>query len=89
FGTGYSSLSMLHKLPVQSIKLDRSFVCELPNTPDSVIITRTVLAMATALGLGVVAEGVETDEQRDFLIDSGVQELQGFGLAKPMTDTDL
>ncbi|HEY1059418.1 MAG TPA: EAL domain-containing protein [Limnobacter sp.] len=84
FGTGYSSLAMLHKMPVQTIKLDRSFVNELPNKPDSVIISRTVLAMAKALGLGVVAEGVETDDQRDFLVESGVAELQGFGLAKPM-----
>ncbi|WP_370263744.1 EAL domain-containing protein [Limnobacter sp.] len=88
FGTGYSSLAMLHKMPVQSIKLDRSFVNDLPAKPDSVIISRTVLAMARALGLGVVAEGVETAEQRDFLIESGVLELQGFGLARPMTSDD-
>ena len=88
FGTGYSSLAMLHKMPVQIIKLDRSFVSDLPNKQDSVIISRTVLAMAKALGLSVVAEGVETDEQRDFLIESGVMELQGFGLAKPMNSED-
>ncbi|HEX4879298.1 MAG TPA: EAL domain-containing protein [Limnobacter sp.] len=88
FGTGYSSLAMLHKMPVQSIKLDRSFVNELPTKQDSVIISRTVLAMAKALGMGVVAEGVETAEQRDFLIESGVLELQGFGLARPMTADD-
>ncbi|MCQ8895085.1 EAL domain-containing protein [Limnobacter humi] len=88
FGTGYSSLAMLHKMPVQTIKLDRSFVSELPNKPDSVIISRTVLAMARALGLGVVAEGVETEDQRDFLVESGVAELQGFGLAKPMNAQD-
>ncbi|HEX4842499.1 MAG TPA: EAL domain-containing protein [Limnobacter sp.] len=88
FGTGYSSLAMLHKMPVQSIKLDRSFVNDLPTKQDSVIISRTVLAMAKALGMGVVAEGVETAEQRDFLIESGVLELQGFGLARPMTADD-
>ena len=75
-------------MPVQSIKLDRSFVSNLPNKADSVILSRTVLAMAQALGLGVVAEGVETAEQRDFLIESGVLELQGFGLARPMTADD-
>jgi diguanylate cyclase (GGDEF)-like protein len=88
FGTGYSSLATLHRMPVQSIKLDRSFVSNLPNKADSVILSRTVLAMAQALGLGVVAEGVETAEQRDFLIESGVLELQGFGLARPMTADD-
>lgn len=88
FGTGYSSLATLHKMPVQSIKLDRSFVSDLPGKTDSVILTRTVLAMAQALGLSVVAEGVETAEQRDFLIESGVMELQGFGLARPMTADD-
>jgi diguanylate cyclase (GGDEF)-like protein/PAS domain S-box-containing protein len=88
FGTGYSSLATLHKMPVQSIKLDRSFVSDLPGKTDSVILSRTVLAMAQALGLSVVAEGVETPEQRDFLIESGVMELQGFGLARPMTADD-
>ena len=88
FGTGYSSLATLHRMPVQSIKLDRSFVSNLPNKADSVILSRTVLAMAKALGLGVVAEGVETAEQRDFLIDAGVLELQGFGLARPMSEDD-
>lgn len=88
FGTGYSSLATLHRLPVQSIKLDRSFVSNLPGKNDSVILSRTVLAMAKALGLGVVAEGVETGEQRDFLIEAGVVELQGFGLARPMTSDD-
>ena len=88
FGTGYSSLATLHRMPVQSIKLDRSFVSNLPSKTDSVILSRTVLAMAQALGLGVVAEGVETAEQRDFLIESGVLELQGFGLARPMTADD-
>lgn len=78
FGTGYSSLATLHRMPVQSIKLDRSFVSNLPNKADSVILSRTVLAMAQALGLGVVAEGVETAEQRDFLIESGVLEPARF-----------
>lgn len=88
FGIGYSSLATLHRMPVQSIKLDRSFVSELPSKIDSVILSRTVLAMAKALGLNVVAEGVETAEQRDFLIEAGVLELQGFGLARPMASND-
>ena len=88
FGTGYSSLATLHRMPVQSIKLDRSFVRDLPSKMDSVILSRTVLAMAQALGLKVVAEGVETAEQRDFLIDAGVPELQGFVFARPMTADD-
>lgn len=88
FGTGYSSLATLHRMPVQTIKLDRSFVSNLPDKADSAILSRTVLAMAHALGLSVVAEGIETGEQRDFLIDLGVKELQGFGLARPMTAED-
>ncbi|HEX5487303.1 MAG TPA: EAL domain-containing protein [Limnobacter sp.] len=88
FGTGYSSLSLLQKMPVQTIKLDRSFVADLPDNQDNVIISRTVLAMANAMGLGVVAEGVETDAQRDFLIDEGILQLQGFGLARPMPAED-
>lgn len=88
FGTGFSSLAMLQRMPVDMIKLDRSFVKGLPHQYDSVVISRSVLALAKSMGLGVVAEGVETDEQRDFLIDAGFQELQGFGLARPMEALD-
>lgn len=88
FGTGYSSLALLPRVPLHMIKLDKSFVAGLPNHTENVIISRTVLALAQAMGLGVVAEGVETDEQRDFLIDAGFQELQGFGLARPMAHED-
>jgi len=88
FGTGFSSLAMLQRMPVQLIKLDRSFVKGLPTQYDSVVISRTVLALAKSMGMGVVAEGVETEEQRDFLIDAGFEELQGFGLARPMASED-
>lgn len=88
FGTGYSSLATLHRMPVQTIKLDKSFVNELPTKKDSVIISRTVLAMAKALGMSVVAEGVETEAQRSFLVETGVQEMQGYGLARPMNSQD-
>ncbi len=84
FGTGYSSLSYLKKLPIDTIKIDKSFVRDLTVDNDDATITRTIIAMAHSLQLSVVAEGVETDEQLAFLRDEGCDELQGFWLAKPL-----
>ncbi len=88
FGTGYSSLSYLHKLPVTTLKIDQAFVREiglqsLPGQEDAPII-RTIIALARNLGLGVVAEGVETNAQRDLLLSLGCDSLQGFLLHRPM-----
>ena len=85
FGTGYSSLSYLRKLPSEELKIDRSFVLDLESSSDARAIVDAVVKLAQALGLKVVAEGVETEEQQDILRSLGCNELQGFLFAKPMS----
>ncbi|MES2071712.1 MAG: EAL domain-containing protein [Pseudomonadota bacterium] len=84
FGTGYSSLSYLKKLPLYELKIDKSFVQDTPANPSDTAIVQSILSMAKHLGLRVVAEGVETQEQADFLIASGCDSLQGYLYARPM-----
>lgn len=84
FGTGYSSLSYLRQLPARQLKIDRSFVHDLEASDDARAIVAAVVQLAHALGLRVVAEGVETEAQRDILLGLGCDELQGFFFAKPM-----
>lgn len=84
FGTGYSSLSRLKQLPITELKIDRSFICDIPRNQNDAVITRAILAMARTLSLKVVAEGVETQQQMDFLARHGCTSLQGFFLARPM-----
>jgi predicted signal transduction protein with EAL and GGDEF domain len=84
FGTGYSSLGSLRHLPIHKLKIDRSFLRDLPESADARSIAATVIAMGRALQLGVIAEGVENREQEDFLRGQGCHEAQGFRYAKPL-----
>jgi diguanylate cyclase len=85
FGTGHSSLAALRRLPAAELKIDRAFICDLGTREDARTITRAIVQMAHTLELRVVAEGVETEAQRDLLMDMGCDELQGYLFAKPMT----
>ncbi|RTL35226.1 MAG: bifunctional diguanylate cyclase/phosphodiesterase [Burkholderiales bacterium] len=84
FGTGYSSLAYLKSFPIQRLKIDRSFVQGLPGDPSDVGIANAIVQMGRALGLQVIAEGVETEAQRDFLAQAGCHEFQGYLFAKPL-----
>ena len=89
FGTGYSSLSYLHRLPISELKLDKSFVHDVTTSSAASALTRSVLNIATSLGMTVVAEGVETPEQAAWLTEQGCPVLQGYLFAKPMPAHDL
>lgn len=84
FGTGYSNLAYLKRLPLYELKIDKSLVQDIPADPDSSAIAQLILAMASQLDLRVVAEGVETQAQADFLFENNCHALQGFLLARPM-----
>ncbi|PKO34468.1 MAG: GGDEF domain-containing protein [Betaproteobacteria bacterium HGW-Betaproteobacteria-7] len=89
FGTGYSSLSYLKQFPVQVLKIDRSFVCEIDEDGEQVRLASAIIAMAHQLDLAVVAEGVETECQRDYLRRHGCDQFQGFLFGKPQPAAEL
>jgi EAL domain-containing protein (putative c-di-GMP-specific phosphodiesterase class I) len=85
FGTGYSSLSNLTRLPINSVKVDRSFISQMTTRPEQLAIVTTVISLAGALNLPVVAEGVETEEQAKLLRLLRCDEVQGYLFGKPMS----
>jgi EAL domain-containing protein (putative c-di-GMP-specific phosphodiesterase class I) len=88
FGTGYSSLAYLSQLPVSKLKIDKIFVSAITKDKRCAAISRVVVTLAHNLGMRVIAEGVETVEQLDYLRDLGCDEMQGFLLARPLTVED-
>jgi EAL domain-containing protein (putative c-di-GMP-specific phosphodiesterase class I) len=84
FGTGYSSLSYLHRLPIDTLKIDRSFVSQMGENSENIEIVRTIIMLARNLGMGVVAEGVETKGQLDLLRELGCESVQGFLVSRPL-----
>ena len=89
FGTGYSSLSYLKQFPFDKVKIDQSFVCNINNTSQDAVITKVIISMAHGLGLRVVAEGVETEAQCEFLRTNVCDEIQGYFFSRPVPKHDM
>ncbi|NNF97584.1 MAG: EAL domain-containing protein, partial [Halobacteria archaeon] len=89
FGTGYSSLTYLKRLPVNKLKIDQAFIHDVPHDEEDVAIVRAVIALSSSLKLSVIAEGVEKQEQINFLMEEGCSLIQGFFYAAPMPSTKM
>ncbi len=89
FGTGYSSLSTLRRFPLSRLKIDRSFIADIPEKPGDMAITSAIVSLGRTLDLEVVAEGVETEEQARFLEGAGCELLQGYLFARPLPSSEI
>ncbi len=89
FGTGYSSLAYLKKLPVDALKIDKEFIRDIPGNEDDISIVRSIIALAKSMRLDVLAEGVETDDQIDFLNDEGCRLVQGYIFSHPKPASEI
>ncbi len=84
FGTGHSSLSYLKQLPINKLKIDRSFIEDIPNDADTIAIVDAIIAISKSLKIGIIAEGVESEEQKEFLLSRGCYRIQGFLYSRPI-----
>lgn len=89
FGTGYSSLALLRRLPIRALKIDKSFIHDVTSNTNDAIIVNSIISLGKNLGLTVIAEGIETEEQIRFLLDNGCSQGQGFYLSKPLTTEEV
>jgi EAL domain-containing protein (putative c-di-GMP-specific phosphodiesterase class I) len=89
FGTGYSSLSLLKRLPINQLKIDKSFIQDLPDDEEDIVIVNSIIAMAKSLKLDLIAEGIETKEQADFLISKNCMNVQGHYYFHPLSADEI
>ena len=89
FGTGYSSMSLMKQFPIDTIKIDRSFVRDLPHDAEDQAIAQAIISMGKALGMTIVAECVETLEQEAFLREHDCDQMQGYLFSKPLRPEDI
>ncbi|MFT5835861.1 MAG: diguanylate cyclase (GGDEF)-like protein [Sulfurimonas sp.] len=89
FGTGYSSLAYLKRLPINKLKIDRSFIKDLPLDAEDAAITKTIISLCDSLNLKVIAEGVENNEQRNFILENGCRFIQGYLYSHPLSIEDM
>jgi EAL domain-containing protein (putative c-di-GMP-specific phosphodiesterase class I) len=89
FGIGYSSLAYLKRLPIQKLKIDHSFISNIPQDINDSYIVKAIIALASSLNIDIIAEGVETIQQKEFLEENGCNRIQGFYYAKPMSIRDI
>jgi len=89
FGTGYSSLAYLQKLPVSKLKIDRSFIIDIPTSESAATLVKLIINLADSLGLNIIAEGIEERNQKDFLLDNNCSSIQGYFYSKPLNKSAM